>query len=297
MSPDEPEQIPAVEDPAPPPVEVVPEGTGRVRPDQAIGPRRAFVVDASASMQLISTTLLRIAGFTVESFGSPAEAVQRSIDLRPDLMVVEPRSPGIDALATMRVLRELHRDHAPVVIWCTTVVPEPDQVDEGSRLGLRGVIIKPFRLEALTSLVLRVCRDEDRDRRLRELGVPSEQIASRSLDEHATRLWAQVEGETVAAAPRPLSMVRVTAGGAEVGAAVRGALRSTDTVGRAPDGSLVVLLPDVDEAGAAVVAARLTRAVAGVEPGARVVPVSRGPAEEPVELLERSLPEVTPRHG
>src|SRR5438105_729613 len=176
MSPDEPEQIPAVEDPAPPPVEVVPEGTGRVRPDQAIGPRRAFVVDASASMQLISTTLLRIAGFTVESFGSPAEAVQRSIDLRPDLMVVEPRSPG-------------------------------------------------------------------------------------------------------------------------VGAAVRGALRSTDTVGRAPDGSLVVLLPDVDEAGAAVVAARLTRAVAGVEQGARVVPVSRGPAEEPVELLERSLPEVTPRHG
>ena len=121
----------------------------------------------------------------------------------------------------------------------------------------------------------------------------------RSIQHHeqATRLWAQVEGETVAAAPRPLSMVRVTAGGAEVGAAVRGALRSTDTVGRAPDGSLIVLLPDVDEAGAAVVAARLTRAVAGVEPGARVVPVSRGPAEEPVELLERSLPEVTPRHG
>jgi DNA-binding response OmpR family regulator len=297
MAPDEPEQLPDVEDPAPPPVEVVPEGTGRVRPDQAIGPRRAFVVDGSSSMQLISSTLLRIAGFTVESFGAPAHALKRAIDLRPDLMIVEPRSPGIDALATMRMLRELHRDHAPVVIWCTTVVPEPDQVDEGSRLGLRGVIIKPFRLEALTSLVLRVCRDEDRDRRLRELGVPSDQIAARSLDEHATRLWAKVEGETVSAQPRPLSMVRVTAGGPAVGAAVRGALRSTDTVGRAPDGTLIVLLPDVDEAGAATVAARLTRAIAGVEPEARVLPVTRHPAEEPVELLERSVPEVTPRHG
>ena len=297
MTLDDSEQPPPVEDPAPPPVEVVPEGTGRVRPDQAIGPRRAFVVDASSSMQLISTTLLRIAGFTVESFGAPVEAVKRSIDIRPDLMVVEPRSPGIDALATMRVLRELHRDRAPVVIWCTTVVPAPEQVEEGSRLGLRGVIVKPFRLEALTSLVLRVCRDEDRDRRLRELGVPSDQIATRSLDEHATRLWARVEGETLSAEPRPLSMVRVTSGGAAVGAAVRGALRSTDAVGRAQDGSLVVLLPDVDEAGVAAVAARLSRAVAAVDPGALVVPVTRRPAEEPVELLERSLPEVTPRHG
>jgi PleD family two-component response regulator len=248
-------------------------------------------------MQLISGTLLRIAGFTVENFGAPADAVKRSIDLCPDLMVVEPRSPGIDALATMRVLRELHRDRAPVVIWCTTVVPAPEVVEEGSRLGLRGVIVKPFRLEALTSLVLRVCRDEDRDRRLRELGVPGDQLASRSLDERSTRLWAQVEGETVAAAPRPLSIVRVSDGGASVGAAVRAALRSTDTVGRAADGSLVVLLPDVDEDGAAVVASRLSRAVAAVEPLARVVPVTRRGAEGPVQLLERSLPEVSPRHG
>ncbi len=279
------------------PVEVVPEGTGRIRPDQAIGPRTAFVVDASASMQLISTTLLRIAGFTVECFGAPAAAVQRSIDNCPDLMVVEPRSPGIDALATMRVLHELHREHSPVVVWCTTVVPDAEQVEEGSRLGLRGVIIKPFRLEALTSLVLRVCRDEDRERRLRGLGVPAEQLAARSLDERATRLWAEAEADLAAGVPRPLSMVRVWAPGAEIGAAVRGALRATDTVGRATDGSLVVLLPDVDAAGAAAVATRLARAVEAVMPEALVLPVTRRPEEAPIELLDRPLPETTPRAG
>jgi PleD family two-component response regulator len=289
----------AAADAVPVPVEVVPEGTGRIRPDQAIGPRTAFVVDASASMQLISTTLLRIAGFTVECFGAPAAAVQRSIDNCPDLMVVEPRSPGIDALATMRVLHELHRKRRPVVVWCTTVVPDADQVEEGSRLGLRGVIIKPFRLEALTSLVLRVCRDEDRERRLRRRGVPTEQLAARNLDARATRLWAEAEAEAdlAAGAPRPLSMVRVWAPGAEIGAAVRGALRSTDTVGRAPDGSLVVLLPDVDAAGAAAVATRLARAVAGVAAGALVLPVTRRPEEAPIELLDRPLPEATPQAG
>lgn len=281
----------------PAPVEVVTEGTGRVRPDQAIGPRCAFVVDASASVQQISGTLLRIAGFSVESFAAPATAVQRSIDRCPDLMVVEPRSPGIDALATMRVLRELHRDRSPVVIWCTTVVPTHEQVEEGSRLGLRGVIVKPFRLEALTSLVLRVCREEDRDRRLLRLGVPAEQIAARSLDERATRLWAEVEGEATPGPVRPLSMVRVAASGAGVGAAVRGALRVTDTVGRAADGSIVVLLPDVDAAGAAVVAGRLARAVAAVDPGALVLPLTRVAEEAPLELLHRTAPGAPPRRG
>lgn len=280
-----------------PPVEVVPEDSGRVRPDQDIGPRHAFVVDASASVQQISSTLLRIAGFTVESFGNPGAAVQRSIDLRPDVMVVEPRSPGIDVLAMMRVFRELHGDRAPVVVWCTTVVPEPAQVEEGSRLGLRGVVIKPFRLEALTSLVLRVCRDEERDRRLRELGVPDVQLAARTLDAGATRLWAQAESEAVSRAPRPLSIVRVSGAGAGGAAAVRAALRSTDMVGCAPDGSLVVLLPDVDASGAAVVAGRLARVVAAVEARAQVVPVTMRLEEVPIELLERTLPGVTPAGG
>jgi CheY-like chemotaxis protein len=212
-------------------------------------------------------------------------------------MVVEPRSPGIDALATMRVLRDLHQGREPVVIWCSTVLPDPHQVEEGSRLGLRGVIVKPFRLEALTSLVLRVCRDEDRDRRLRELGVPPVQIATRRLDESATRVWAHVEGEAGPHGPRPLSIVRVSAPGPDVGAVVRGALRATDTVGLAPDGSLVVLLPDVDEAGAAAVAERLSRAVAAVDPGAHILALTRREGEAPVELLDRTPPEVTPSPG
>jgi len=282
--------------PTTPAVEVVPEGTGRVRPEQAIGPRLAFVVDASQSLQRISSTLLRIAGFTVESFGDPRAAVKRSIDHRPDVMVVEPRSPGFDALATMRVLCELHGENRPAVIWCTTVVPDPAQVDEGSLLGLRGVILKPFRLEALTSLALRVCREEDRERRLRELGVPADQLLTRILDQAATQLWARAEAEIAPGPPpRSLSIVRIGAPGAEVVAAVRGALRATDTVGRGPDGSLVVLLPDVDAEGAAAVAARLARVVADLDPRAAVEPVTRRPGEEPLDLLRRTHPEAAPQ--
>jgi GGDEF domain-containing protein len=91
-------------------------------------------------------------------------------------------------------------------------------------------------------------------------------------------------------------MVRVGAPGADVVAAVRGTLRATDTVGRSADGSLVVLLPDVDEAGAAAVAARIAEVVTALEPGARIDPLTRQPDEAPLDLLDRTLPEAAPRH-
>jgi hypothetical protein len=105
------------------------------------------------------------------------------------------------------------------------------------------------------------------------------------------------EAEIGAAPPRSLSMVRVSATGADLVAAVRSALRSTDTVGRGPDGSLVVLLPDVDETGAAAVAARVARAVHAHEPGARADAVTRRSAEQPVDLLMRAVPDATRDRG
>jgi CheY-like chemotaxis protein len=245
-------------------VELLPEGTRRLLPQEAIGARCAFVVDASKAMHVIATTLLNIAGFSVETFDTPAAALRRAVDRRPDIIVMEPRSPGIDARSTMRTLRELHGDQAAPVVWCTTVVPTLEHISEGARLGLRGVILKPLRLEALRALVLRVCRDAQRETRLLALGVPADHLASRSLDRAETRLWAQVELEMVADPPHELSAVRVGGDSPDVMSAIRACIRAGDMVGRASDRSLLVLLPDVGEAGAASVAGRITRAVSAM---------------------------------
>jgi hypothetical protein len=111
---------------------------------------------------------------------------------------------------------------------------------------------------------MRVYRDAQRESRLLALGVPAAHLASRSLDREETRLWAQVEAELVADPPHPLTVVRVGGDSPEVMAAVRGAIRAGDMVGRAPDGSLLALLPDLGEVGAASVADRITRAVSAM---------------------------------
>ncbi|MDB5067524.1 MAG: response regulator receiver protein [Chloroflexi bacterium] len=285
---------------APPPapaVEVLPEGTLRGGPRGPIGERTAFVIDSSATVQLIAHTLLEIAGFSVESFGAPHAALQRAVELRPDVVVLEPRSPGIDAFATMRALSRLHGAEAAPVVWCTTVEPTADAVEEGARLGLRGVLVKPFRLEALTALVLRVCRRADRERRLAMLGIPPDELTTRILSGDATRLWARAEIELAdaARARRSLSLVAVGADTSEATAAVRRAVRAVDTMGSAPAHVLLVLLPDVDESGAAVVAGRVAASVAALEPAPVVGRVTRRDGEDETELLARAVLEVIVR--
>jgi DNA-binding response OmpR family regulator len=273
-------------------VELVPEGTRRVRPDGAIGERCAFVVDPSPSLRFISNTLLSIPGFRVETFDTPAEAVQRSMVGFPDIMVMVPRGEVGDAIAQMRALHELHGHQAPPVIWCANVTPTLDQVQEGAGLGLRAVIVTPWRLTALIAVTVRVCREAQRERRLLALGVPADQIASRTLSLEGTRLWAQVEAELTAESAKPLALVSVGSDSVEVVGAVRAVIRAGDMIGRAVDGSLTVLLPDVDEAGARSASARIAQAVSAMRPRPAVAVVSRRLGEDPVTLFARHAAEL-----
>ena len=275
-----------------PAVEVLPEGTLRGGPSGPIGERTAFVIDASPSVQLIAHTLLEIAGFSVETFAAPRPALERAVEVRPDVVVLEPRSPEVDAVATMRALSELHGADATPVVWCTTVEPGPGVVEEGARLGLRGVLVKPFRLEALTALVVRVCRRADRERRLAGLGIAPDEMAGLLLSPDATRLWTRAEIELADAASRSLSLVAVGADSSEVTAAVRRAVRTVDTVGSAPAHVLLVMLPDVDEGGARVVAERVAAGVRGIEPPPAVGSVTRRNGENDSDLLARAVVQV-----
>jgi DNA-binding response OmpR family regulator len=278
--------------PPAPAVEVLPEGALRGGPSGPIGERTAFVIDASSSVQLIAHTLLSIAGFSVETFGAPRPALERAVELRPDVVVLEPRSPEVHAIATMRALGELQGADGAPVIWCTTVEPGPDAVEEGARLGLRGVLVKPFRLEALTALVLRVCRRADRERRLAGLGIPPDDMAGLLLSADTTRLWTRAEIELADAARRSLSLVAIGSDTSDVTAAVRRAVRTVDTVGSAPAHVLLVMLPDVDEHGASVVAERVAAGVRGLDPAPVVGSVTRRDGENDTDLLARAVVQV-----
>jgi DNA-binding response OmpR family regulator len=270
-------------------VELLPEGTSRLGSRTPIGPRLAFVVDRTPSIRTIHSTLMQVHGFSVETFATLDDARGRCADVCPDVVVMEPRAMGVDAMDVLREWHDAVAPAAPPVVWCTTVTPTQQHLDTGARLGLRGVVIKPFRLEALMALVVRVVRTHERESRLRKMGVDLRRLVG-PLSPDAARMWLRVETELSQAHSRPLSLVCMDGATPELQAAVRSVIRNVDLMALLDGATLAVLLPDVDATGTDVVARRVSGAAgAALGTGAAVWTITRGDGESPDALLERAI--------
>jgi len=269
-------------------VELLPEGTERLGTRTPIGPRLAYVIDRTVSTRTVTERVLDVHGFTVETFAEPEDAADRCAEQPPDVAVMEPHDRERDALD---VLREWHvrvGDARPPVVWCTTVTPSTRHLQDGADLGLRGVVVKPFRLEALAALVVRVVRTDERERLLRDMGVDLRGMRG-PLRPSDTAAWLRVESRLAESHGRPLSMVTVGAATRDVLLAVRPVIRNVDLLALLDVRTAAVLLPDVDAAGAAVVARRVGAAVAGIDGAVAVHAVTRSPGEAGEALLARAL--------
>jgi two-component system, chemotaxis family, chemotaxis protein CheY len=269
-------------------VELLPEGTGRLGTRTGIGPRHALVVDRTPSMRTINSTLLQVHGFTVAAFDTVEGAVQACRERVPDVVVMEPHAMGVDPLDVLRDWCGQVSPAAPPVVWCTTVTPSRQHLEAGADLQLRGVVIKPFRLEALAALVIRVVRTEERERRLRDRGVDLRRHGA-TLPPDTAALWLQVESQLAEEHVRPLSLVSVSTAVQEVRDAVRRVVRNVDLLALLDEDHLAVLLPDVDAAGAEVVARRVVGAAEAAEPVPAVRAVTRRDGESAEELRARAL--------
>jgi two-component system chemotaxis response regulator CheY len=269
-------------------VELLPEGTNRLGTRTAIGPRLAYVIDTAPAMRTIAITLLEVNGFTVEGFDGIDAAAARCQERMPDVTVMEPHDRELDALDVLRGWSERVGTARPPVVWCTTVTPTQQHLQAGADLGLRGVVIKPFKLEALAALVVRVVRTDERERLLRDAGVELRALRGPLVPAH-TAAWLRVESRLAEEHDRPLSLVAVGAATPEVLLAVRSVIRSVDLLALLDVHTGAVLLPDVDADGVAVVARRVGNALAVIERVPSVEAVTREPGESGQSLLERAL--------
>lgn len=269
-------------------VELLPEGTGRLGTRTPIGPRLAYVIDSTPTMRTIAGTLLEVHGFTVESFADIGAAATRCSERQPDVAVMEPHDRERDALDVLRDWHDNVAEGHPPVVWCTTVTPTQRHLQDGADLGLRGVVIKPFRLEALAALVVRVVRTHERERLLRDAGVDLRAVTG-PLPPADTAAWLRIEARLAEQYQRPLSLVRIDAATPEALLAVRSVIRNVDLLGLLDVRTGVVLLPDVEPDGAAVVMRRVRGAVMGGEQAPAVRAFTRDPGESGEALLERAL--------
>lgn len=270
-------------------VELLPESTNRLGTLTPIGPRLACVVDSTPSTRTVAATALQVSGFDVEGFADVESAAARCAERVPDVVVMEPRERDRDALAVLRAWSEsCAPGEQPPVVWCTTVTPTPQHLQDGADLGLRGVVIKPFKLEALAALVVRVVRAHERERLLRDAGVDLRALTG-PLSPPETAAWLRIESRLAEQHRRPLSLVTIDSPATATLLAVRFVIRSVDLIGLLDVRTATVLLPDVDAGGAAVVARRVAGAVGAAEPLFVVRALTREAGETGESLLDRAL--------
>jgi CheY-like chemotaxis protein len=106
--------------------------------------RRILVVDDDDLLREVAKTALEIVGgWHVVTARSGTEARIQAIRQQPDAILLDVMMPGVDGPSTVAALREDPATAQIPVIFLTAKVPS-ESTETWSRLGLAGVIPKPF---------------------------------------------------------------------------------------------------------------------------------------------------------
>jgi two-component system sensor histidine kinase/response regulator len=122
---------------------------GRNPPDP---PARVVVIDDDEAMRLSCRKILAKAGLEVETFEDGLQGVEAVARLKPDLLIVDLKMPGISGLEVIERVRQL--DSAAVIVVITGYATI-DTAVEAMKAGAYDFLPKPFSPEELRLIVNR----------------------------------------------------------------------------------------------------------------------------------------------
>lgn len=110
---------------------------------------RLLVVDDEPAVLAFIREALTDEGYTVQTAGNGEEALQLARSLRPDLILLDVRLPGLDGWDVLDELRAATGKQSPVVVMTAGF----DGQDRALATGAQGYLGKPFDLDDLISAV------------------------------------------------------------------------------------------------------------------------------------------------
>ena len=104
--------------------------------------RKILIVDDSPTERHVLNDMLTKAGYEVVASDNGEDAIHKSKQLKPDLILMDVVMPGLNGFqATRAITREEKTKHIPVII-CTTKDQETDKI-WGLRQGAKDYVTKP----------------------------------------------------------------------------------------------------------------------------------------------------------
>jgi CheY-like chemotaxis protein len=120
--------------------------------------RRILLVEDEEDIREVAQMALEaVGGFTVETAGSGAEALEKATALPPDLVLMDCRMPVMDGPTAFRAMRERRLD-VPVIFMTASV--QDHEVAAYTAMGAMGVIAKPFDPLTLSETAKRIWEEQ-----------------------------------------------------------------------------------------------------------------------------------------
>lgn len=105
--------------------------------------RICYVEDDEDIQRIVRLSLERIGRMSVDIVTDPGAAIERMIEFRPDLVMLDWMMPRVDGPTLCRRMRE-HAETRDLPVVFITAKVSPRELEELRALGAAGTISKPF---------------------------------------------------------------------------------------------------------------------------------------------------------
>ncbi|MBP5158857.1 MAG: response regulator [Lachnospiraceae bacterium] len=113
--------------------------------------KKILVVDDMVFTRSVVRGILKNNGYeNVIEAGSAKEAVMKTVDEKPDLVILDVNLPDCDDLSTLRLIYEVNPKQDVVV---SSAVNQHIVINEAKNLGIRDYLVKPFTQEQFDASV------------------------------------------------------------------------------------------------------------------------------------------------
>ncbi len=113
---------------------------------------KILVVDDSSMAVDVTVKLLRGAGHAAEGLLGSQGALERILELQPDVVVSDIMMPGINGFELCSMIRSEKALANVRVVMASAKAYEPDQ-NKAKRMGADGYIVKPFTIAKFDSIM------------------------------------------------------------------------------------------------------------------------------------------------
>ena len=120
---------------------------------------RVLVVDDSDVIRTLIAVNLEMEGFEVIQAVDGQDALEKVIDVRPDVITIDVKMPRLDGFDTVERLRADPRTR-DLKIAMVTACAQVDDLRRGEKIGVDAYVTKPFDPDALVRTVRELVEPE-----------------------------------------------------------------------------------------------------------------------------------------